>query len=155
VESLRSFRYSDKKKQVQGKLARPDLSYARVLVVDDFSTNLDVAAGMLRKYKMRVDCVQSGKEAVDRIAAGEPVYTVIFMDHMMPGMDGVEATKLIRALGTEYAKNVSIIALTANAVVGSEKMFLENGFNAFLAKPINVMSLDVIVQKWVRDRSKE
>jgi signal transduction histidine kinase len=155
VQNLRGFRYSDRKKQAQGKLKRSDLSYARVLVVDDFPTNLDVAAGMLVKYKMQVDCVLSGKEALDYIAAGEPVYTAIFMDHMMPVMDGVEATKAIRALGTDYAQNIPNIALTANAVAGNEQMFLDNGFNAFLAKPFNVMNLDSIVQKWVRDRSRE
>jgi PAS domain S-box-containing protein len=152
VENLLSFRYADKKKQAQGKMKRADLSFAKVLVVDDFPTNLDVAAGMLRKYKMQVDCVLSGQEAVDAISSGEPAYNAIFMDHMMPGMDGVEAAKLIRALGTEYAQKLPIIALTANAVVGSEQMFLENGFNAFLAKPFNVMNLDAVVQKWVKRR---
>jgi CheY-like chemotaxis protein len=154
VESLRGFQYQDKKKQAQGKFVRADLSYATVLVVDDFSTNLDVAAGMLRKYKMQVDCVLSGQEAVDRIAAENPVYNAVFMDHMMPGMDGVEATKTIRALGTGYPQNLPIIALTANAVAGSEQMFLENGFNAFLPKPINVMTLDAVVQRWVRRREQ-
>jgi CheY-like chemotaxis protein len=153
VESLRSFRYSDRKKHK--KLARADLSYARALVVDDFPTNLDVAAGMLRKYKMQVDCVTNGQASIDLISAGTPVYDAVFMDHMMPEMDGIEAAKAIGALGTEYAKGVPIIALTANAVAGNEQMFLENGFNAFLPKPFNVMSLDSVIQKWVRDKSKE
>jgi CheY-like chemotaxis protein len=155
VQNLRGFRYSDRKKQAQGKLERSDLIYARVLVVDDFPTNLDVAAGMLGKYKMQVDCVLSGREALDRITLGDPVYTAIFMDHMMPGMDGVETPRAIRALGTDYAQNIPIIALTANAVAGNEQMFLNNGFNAFLAKPFNVMNLDSVVQKWVRDRTRE
>jgi signal transduction histidine kinase len=155
VESLRNFHYSDKKKQTQVKLVRPDLSYARVLVVDDFPTNLDVAAGMLRKYKIQVDCVTNGQDAVDLIAAGTPVYNAVFMDHMMPGMDGIEATVAIRAIEAQYAKNVPVIALTANAVAGNEKMFLDNGFNAFLPKPFNATILDTIVQKWVRDKSKE
>jgi signal transduction histidine kinase/CheY-like chemotaxis protein len=150
AETLRGLHYSDKKKQVQGKQARADLSYAKVLLVDDFPTNLDVAAGMLRKYKMQVDCLRSGQEAVDRIQAGEPVYNAVFMDHMMPGMDGVEATALIRALGTEYAEKIPVIALTANAVAGSEQMFLDNGFNAFLPKPFNSKLLDSIIQKWVK-----
>jgi signal transduction histidine kinase len=155
VENLRGFRYTDTKKQAHEKIVRADLSYARVLVVDDFPTNLDVAAGMLRKYKMQVDCVTSGREAVDLITAGKPFYNAVFMDHMMPEIDGVEATGLIRALGTEYAKSVAIIALTANAVADSEKMFLEYGFNAFLGKPFNVMSLDAIVNEWVKDKIKE
>jgi PAS domain S-box-containing protein len=137
------------------KLERADLSYARVLVVDDFPTNLDVAAGMLRKYKMQVDCILSGQEAVDRITAEEPVYDAVFMDHMMPGMDGIEATVAIRALGTKYAENIPIIAFTANVVAGNEHMFLDNGFSAFLPKPFNKMILDSVIQQWVRDRSRE
>jgi signal transduction histidine kinase len=155
VESLRSFRYSDKKEQVQEKLVRPDLGYAKVLVVDDFLTNLDVAAGMLRKYKIQVDCVTSGQDAVDLIASGVPVYNAVFMDHMMPEMDGMEATALIRALDTQYAQNIPIIALTANAVSGNEQMFLNKGFSAFLPKPFNAMSLDAVVQRWVMDKSRE
>jgi signal transduction histidine kinase len=152
VENLRGFRYTDKKKRAQGKVVRADLSYAKVLVVDDFPMNIDVAAGMLRKYKMQVDCAMSGQEAVDRIKAGDPVYDAVFMDHMMPGMDGVEATKLIRSLGTEYVEKLPVIALTANAVSGSEQMFLDNGFNAFLPKPFNAVTLDAVVLRWVKNK---
>jgi signal transduction histidine kinase/AmiR/NasT family two-component response regulator len=155
LESLRNFQYLDKQKRKNEKLTRSDLSYARVLVVDDFQTNLDVALGMLRKYKMQVDCVTSGRESIALITAGVPVYDAVFMDHMMPGMDGIEATKLIRALDTEYAKRIPIIAMTANVVAGNEKMFLDSGFDAFLPKPFNVMLLDSIVQRWVRDKEKE
>jgi PAS domain S-box-containing protein len=150
AEDLRHFRHSDKKKQAREKMVRPDLSYARVLVVDDFPVNQDVAAGMLRKYKIQVDCVSNGQDAVDRITAVSPVYNAVFMDHMMPVMDGMEATKLIRALGTEYAQNIPIIALTANAVPGNDHIFLNNGFNAFLAKPYSIMSLDAVLQQWIR-----
>jgi CheY-like chemotaxis protein len=153
VENLRDFRYSDKNKRPYEKVARPDLSYARVLVVDDFPASLDVTARMLRKYKMQVDCVNSGQEAVDRIAAGEPVYNAVFMAHMMSGMDGMEAIAKIRALETKYAKNIPVIALTDNA--GSGQMLLKNGFSAFLPKPFNVMSLDSIVQRWVRNTTRE
>jgi signal transduction histidine kinase/CheY-like chemotaxis protein len=152
AENLRSFRYSDKKKRAQEKLQRPDLSYARVLVVDDFLANLDVAAGMLRKYKMQVDCVTRGWDAIDRIASGQPEYNAVFMDHMMPGMDGMEATAAIRALGTPYARDVPIIALTANAVAGNEQMFLSNGFSAFLPKPFSAISLDSVVRRWVEKK---
>jgi signal transduction histidine kinase len=152
AENLRSFGYSENKKRAQEKLQRPDLSYARVLVVDDFLTNLDVAAGMLRKYKMQVDCVTRGWDAIDRIAAGQPEYNAVFMDHMMPGMDGMEATAAIRALDTPYARNIPIIALTANAVAGNEQMFLSNGFNAFLPKPFSAISLDSVVRRWVEKK---
>jgi CheY-like chemotaxis protein len=71
------------------------------------------------------------------------------MDHMMPGMDGMEAAAKIRAIGTEYARKVPIIALTANAIAGNEKMFLENGFQAFLPKPVDIINLDSVVKKWI------
>jgi CheY-like chemotaxis protein len=154
AESLSGFRYSDKKKQAHEKLVRPDLSYARVLVVDDLPTNLDIAAGMLRKYKIQVDCVASGQEAIDLIAAREPVYDAIFMDHMMPELDGIQTTIVIRTLNTEYAKNIPIIALTANAVAGNEQMFMDNGFNAFLPKPFNMVMLDPVIQQWIKSKEK-
>jgi CheY-like chemotaxis protein len=155
ADNLRSLRYTDIKNQTHKKLVRPDLSYARVLVVDDFPTNLDVAEGMLRKYKMHVDCVKKGQDAINLISAGQPIYDAVFMDHMMPELDGIQTTAVIRTLGTKYAESIPIIALTANAVAGTKQMFLDNGFNAFLPKPFNVMLLDSIVQRWVRDRSKE
>ncbi|MDR2952012.1 MAG: response regulator, partial [Treponema sp.] len=155
VNNLCSFHYTDNKKKAFEKFVRPDLSYAKVLVVDDMQSNLDVAASMLRKYKMQVDCVLSGQAAIEKITLEDPVYDAIFMDHMMPEMDGVEATMTIRSIGTRYAQTIPIIALTANAIAGNEQMFLENGFQAFLPKPINIMSLDLIVRRWVRDKSKE
>ena len=152
---LKNFRYEDNRKKANGKLVRPDLSYSSVLVVDDMQTNLDVASGLLRKYKMQVDCVTGGQEAVERIRRGEPVYDAVFMDHMMPGMDGVEAAEKIRAIGTKYAVTIPIIALTANAIAGNEQMFLSGNFQAFLPKPINIIKLDTVVQRWVRDKSRE
>jgi signal transduction histidine kinase/response regulator RpfG family c-di-GMP phosphodiesterase len=155
ADNLINFRYINSKQDARKKLVRPDLSYARVLIVDDFPTNLDVAASMMRKYKMEVDCLTNGQEAVDRVNKGEPVYNAIFMDHMMPVMDGMEATCLIRNMDTEYARTVPIISLTANALVGNEQMFLAKGFNAFLSKPVNMLKLDTIINKWVRDEKKK
>jgi CheY-like chemotaxis protein len=74
---------------------------------------------------------------------------------MMPGMDGIETVKNIREIPSEYAKNIPIIALTANALVGNEDLFLQNGFQAYLSKPINIATLDSILNRWVRDKSKE
>jgi PAS domain S-box-containing protein len=149
IGNLCNFNYSEKKKRDSQKIVRADLSYARVLVVDDFVTNLDVAKGMLGKYKMKVDCVTNGPDAIKRIAEKEPHYDAIFMDHMMPGMDGVETTDKIRELGTDYAQNIPIIALTANAAVGNEKMFLDKGFQAFLSKPINIIKMDAAIREWI------
>ena len=153
VKNLGNFQYTDQKKRASKELIRPDLSYARVLVVDDMQTNLDVATGLMRKYKMQVDCVGSGEAAINLIKRGHPVFDAIFMDHMMPEMDGVEATRLIRNLDSEYARTVPIISLTANALVGNEQMFLEKGFNAFLSKPINILKLDSIIRKWIRKKN--
>jgi len=150
-EKLRNFCYLDDIRTAHKKLERLDLSYAKVLVVDDMQTNLDVASILLRKYKIEVDCLTGGQFAIDKIRNGIPVYSAIFMDHMMPGMDGIETADKIRALGTEYAKKIPIIALTANAVQGTENLFLEHDFQAFLTKPIDVMEMDRLIRKYVRD----
>jgi len=155
ASKLRCFCYADEKRDVTKKFVRLNLSYAKVLVVDDMQTNLDVATGILRGYKMQVDCLDNGHDTVERIRAGTPVYNAIFMDHMMPGMDGIETVDKIRALGTEYAKNLTIIALTANAIHGTDKMFFEHGFQAFITKPIDVIEMDNIVRKWVRDPNRD
>ncbi|MDR0324454.1 MAG: response regulator [Treponema sp.] len=156
VESLRSFHYSDHKRRRNLQMRRISLPYARVLVVDDVTTNLDVAKGMMRPYGMQIDCLRSGKEAVDAVREEKIKYNAIFMDHMMPEMDGIEAAEIIRKeIGTEYAKTVPIIALTANAIMGNEEMFLSRGFNAFLPKPIELPRLDAIIREFVRDKKQE
>ena len=73
----------------------------------------------------------------------------------MPGMDGIEATKAIRDIGTDYAVNIPIIALTVNAITGSEEMFLSHGFQAFLSKPIDILRLDEVIRRWVRNKELE
>jgi CheY-like chemotaxis protein/HPt (histidine-containing phosphotransfer) domain-containing protein len=117
---------------------------ARVLVTDDIGTNLKVAEGLMLPYKMHVDLCMSGTEAIE--AVKEVRYDLVFMDHMMPEMDGIEATKIIRELGND---NLPIIALTANAVSGVKEMFLANGFNDFLSKPIDTVKLNSILAKWI------
>jgi len=149
IKNLKEFRYADDKDSTEKNISRPDLSWANVLVVDDSPTNLDVASRLLGKYKMKVDCVSNGHDAIDRMRRGEPVYNAVFMDHMMPGMDGIEAAGWIRSIGTEYVKTVPIIALTANAVAGNERLFLDEGFQAFISKPINVPKLDSIIRQWI------
>ena len=155
TNKLRSFKYADEKRIASKKLLRIDLSYARVLVVDDVLTNLDVTSGLLRKYKMEVDCLDNGRAAIDRIKSETPVYNAVFMDHMMPDMDGLETTDAIRAIGTEYAKNIPIIALTANAIHGTDQLFYEHGFQAYITKPIDMAELDLVIRKWVRDENRD
>jgi CheY-like chemotaxis protein len=155
AENLRKFSYADQKHRQNGKLTRISLPYARVLVVDDVQTNLDVARGLLKPYGMQIDATISGQQAIDAIRNEQVMYNAVFMDHMMPGMDGIEAAQKIREIGTDYAKNIPIIALTANAIVGNEQMFLSKGFQAFLTKPIELPRLDAVIHHWIRDREKE
>jgi CheY-like chemotaxis protein len=141
--------------------ARLDLSYFKALVVDDFLPNLNVAAGMLRKYKIQADCVLNGQEAVNQIKNGEPVYDIIFMDQLMPEMDGIETVRLIRSLNTEYAKSIPVIALTAdvdNAVDGSTEhwqIFLDNGFHTVIPKPLSLAKVDTFLKDWIRNKNKK
>jgi signal transduction histidine kinase/ActR/RegA family two-component response regulator len=121
----------------------------RILVVDDVEINLEVAAACLEPYEMQVDCVNNGAEAVKRMKDGEPKYDLIFMDHMMPEMDGVATTQAIRKIETEYAASIPIIALTANVFADSHSLFLNNGFQGFLSKPIDLFKLDAILRTWV------
>jgi len=125
---------------------------AKVLVVDDLETNLAVAGGMLKRFGVKIDCLTSGQEAVDAVRGESVRYDAIFMDHMMPGMDGVEAMHLIRGIDSDYARSVPIIAFTANAIVGNEAMFLQKGFQACISKPIDIARLDAVVHKWVQKK---
>ena len=153
ANSLKSFRYSSVRRSLKPTLLR--LPYARVLVVDDVLTNLEVAKGMLEPYGMTVDCVDSGQQAVDIIRDGKVKYSAIFMDQLMPKMDGIETVNVIRNIGTEYARTVPIIALTANAINGQEAMFLSKGFQAFLPKPIESGVLNEVIKKWVQNKELE
>jgi CheY-like chemotaxis protein len=124
--------------------------------VDDNITNLDVAKGLMGLYGLTIDCVTGGQQAVDAIRDERVMYNAIFMDHMMPDMDGIEATRIIREeIGTVYARRIPIIALTANAIVGSREMFISEGFNAFISKPINITHLDTVLREWVRNVEAE
>ncbi|MDR1914976.1 MAG: response regulator [Synergistaceae bacterium] len=121
-----------------------------VLVVDDHQINLKVAVAYLAKHNIRADTALSGREAIEKVSRKR--YDLIFMDHMMPEMDGIEATKRIRELGTVChgdCENVPIVALTANAVAGAKESFLEGGMNDFLPKPIDPRKLDAILIKWL------
>ncbi|UQZ87826.1 hybrid sensor histidine kinase/response regulator [Deltaproteobacteria bacterium Smac51] len=124
---------------------------ARVLVVDDINTNLKVAEGLMSPYRMRVDVCESGFEAIE--AVKDEDYDLIFMDHMMPEMDGIETMLRIRAM--EEARDVPIVALTANAVSGMKEMFKEKGFDDYLSKPIDMVRLNSILAKWLpREKQK-
>jgi CheY-like chemotaxis protein len=126
------------------RFTAPDV---RILIVDDIMTNLKVAQGLLSAYRMQVDICDNGGSSILKVKAKQ--YDLILMDHMMPGMDGIEALTHIRALEGEYYKQVPIIALTANALSGMEEMFLSKGFDDYLAKPIEISKLNALMEKWI------
>lgn len=119
---------------------------AEVLIVDDNSINLMVTEGLLKPLKMKVHCLTSGIEAIDFVT-NHPV-DIIFMDHMMPELDGIETTRIIRRFHPQY-DDMPIIALTANVVEDMQKVFLAEGMNDFVAKPIEVRTLIQKVKKWL------
>jgi CheY-like chemotaxis protein len=123
------------------------VSEARILVVDDNEINLMIAENLLLAYGGEVDTAASGARAVELVKTGD--YDIVFMDHMMPGMDGVDTTRLIRSLPGEKYASLPIVALTANVVGDVRNMFLQNGMNDFLAKPIGTRELELILQKWL------
>lgn len=119
----------------------------RVLVVDDNKINLKVACGALAPYKFHIDEAKSGQQAIDLVKRN--VYDMIFMDHMMPEMDGIEATDHIRNECGENGRSPIIIALSANAYNHARDMFVDNGFQDFIAKPLDKNELHEMLCKWI------
>ena len=122
---------------------------ANVLIVDDNKVNRQVAGELCKLFGIEADMAESGQDAIDKVERHLKNYDLIFMDHMMPFMDGVEATKIIRNLEGDYPKKLPIIALTANAVNGAHKQFLNSGMNDYLAKPIKIQQLNDMLRKWI------
>ena len=120
-----------------------------VLVVDDNNMNIRVVEEMLAAYKIKVTKAVSGQEALEKITSMD--YDFVFMDHMMPEMDGVECFHRIRQKSGTYYRNVPIIALTANAVAGTREMLLKEGFNDFLEKPIERSVLERVLRRNLRE----
>ncbi|MCL2243070.1 MAG: ATP-binding protein [Treponema sp.] len=146
---LSNFTFTNKKQNKQ-EITKEMMPYGSVLVVDDVEINLYVACEILLSYKLDVEMADSGITAIEKIINGKK-YDIIFMDHMMPKMDGIETTKKLRELG--YTG--SIVALTANALVGNDKMFENNGFDGFIPKPIDINQINTILNKFVRDMHPE
>jgi len=145
LKNLRQFHMTDithKRK----KLKRHPMPYGKVLIVDDVKHNLFIAKGLMNPYQLQIETAISGYEAIEKVNLdGE--YDIIFMDHMMPDMDGIETAKRLRDSG--YLK--PIVALTANAIVGQADEFLQNGFEDFITKPIDTQRLDWILNRFIRD----
>lgn len=122
---------------------------AYILIVDDNAINLTVAEGLLAPFHMQITSASSGREALEYIEQNH--YDIVFMDHMMPDMDGVEATHMIRNKEGGYYKNLPIIALTANAINSAKDLFLREGMNDFVAKPIEMVDITAKLRKWLPD----
>ncbi|MCL2196497.1 MAG: ATP-binding protein [Treponema sp.] len=147
AENLRKFRLNYMTQKRWGQISRDPMPYGSVLIVDDVETNIYVAAGLMKLYRLQIDTATSGQEAIKKLEGGK-VYDIVFMDHMMPEMDGIEAAEKIRAMGY----NSPIVALTANAVAGQSDMFLHKGFDDFISKPIDIRQLDIVLNKLIRDK---
>ena len=146
AESLGNYHVRSGSQAKHAKLSVQPMPYGRILVVDDVEMNIYVAKGLMAPYKLQVDSAISGFAAIDKIESGNE-YDIIFMDHMMPQMDGMETTKRLRQMG--YSK--PIVALTANALVGQSNLFIENGFDDFISKPIDTRNLNQLLNRLVRD----
>ncbi|MCL2743913.1 MAG: ATP-binding protein [Planctomycetaceae bacterium] len=141
--------YRNADNSVSGYGVRFAAPTAKVFSVDDVETNLIVLEGLLKPYEMQVDSCSSSVKAIEMVK--DVQYDLIFMDHMMPEIDGIEAVNRIRLLGKDYPhlEKVPIVALTANAVFGTKEMLLDSGFDDFLAKPINMVDLNGVLDRWI------
>jgi CheY-like chemotaxis protein len=147
AEDLMNFRWNSMRKTNMAQITQEYMPYGSVLVVDDMETNLYVARGFLLPYGLTIDTANSGIEAVEKIKQGN-VYDIVFMDYMMPEMDGMETVKQIREKGYTHP----IVALTASSIPGQAELFLANGFDGFLSKPIDIREMNASLNKFVRDR---
>jgi len=147
VEKLQKFRMPSRARTKGMEIKPRPMPHGKVLIVDDTEMNIFVATGLMKPYKLTIDSASSGFEAIEKIRKGN-VYDIVFMDHMMPKMDGMEATKIIREMGYDRP----IVALTANAVRGQAEIFLANGFDDFIEKPINTSRLDAVLNGLIREK---
>ncbi|MCL2079305.1 MAG: response regulator [Oscillospiraceae bacterium] len=149
-DEMRNYHQFDQANYPKGiknsQIIRHHMPYGSVLVVDDVESNIYVAEGLMKPYGLKISAVMSGAEAIEKVKNGG-VYDIIFMDHMMPEMDGIEAVQILRKMGYDRP----IVALTANALVGQADMFLKNGFNAFVSKPIDIRRLNSILNHYIHD----
>ena len=147
AKRLEKFRENNLTHSRRVQILREPMPYGSVLVVDDSEMNLYVARALLSPYELSIETADSGFAAIEKIKAGN-VYDIIFMDYMMPVMDGIEAAGIIRKLGYLHP----IVALTADAITGRAGFFLENGFDDFISKPIDIRQMDALLKKMIRDK---
>jgi signal transduction histidine kinase/CheY-like chemotaxis protein len=147
---LQMFHFNNTAFERKTKIVREPMPYGSVLIVDDMKSNLEVAKLLMTPYQIHVYTAESGLEALAIVKSGM-AFDVIFMDHMMPGMDGIETVSKIRELG--YTG--TIVALTANAVAGQQDVFLANGFDGYISKPIDIRQLNGALNKFIRDKHRD
>ena len=143
--SLRQFGEAPQSSAKRFDFKPESMPYGRVLVVDDIEANLYVAEGLLSFYDLNVETCSSGYEAIDIIGEGS-VYDIVFMDHMMPGINGIETVQKLREMGYKH----TIVALTANAMIGQAERFIKAGFDGFISKPIQTKQLNAILTKHIK-----
>jgi signal transduction histidine kinase/ActR/RegA family two-component response regulator len=150
LDSLKNYKYIEKKGRNIDDIQRVQLPKVRVLVVDDVEMNLEIAQGMMEPYGMTVDCLLNAQEAVEMVRRGEVKYNAIFISRWMSELDGKEAVRIIRnEIASEYAKTIPIIALTTNTVIGNKDIFHKWGFQDVLSKPLDVRHLDEVINIWI------
>jgi len=147
AERLRNFTFTGDRQAAKLQITREPMPYGSVLVVDDVETNLYVAEGLLLPYKLKIELANSGFAAIEKVQNNN-TYDIIFMDHMMPEMDGIETTQKLREMGYKGV----IVALTANALTGNDELFSQHGFDGFIPKPIDVRHLNAVLNRFIRDR---
>lgn len=140
----KTLRDEEQHKALKHRFIAPD---AQVLVVDDNAMNLKVMARLLLPYQIRVSLAGSGQEALHKLDTME--YDCVFLDHMMPEMDGVETLHRIRKKPGAYFQSLNVIAFTANAIGGAREMFIGEGFNDFIAKPIELSVLERMLRRYI------
>jgi len=148
AESLNRFKTVSHRKKIG--LMREHMPDCSVLIVDDVAENLFVAKGLMKPYGLIADTAASGDEALEKIRGGN-IYDIIFMDHMMPGMDGIETTKILRKEGYKHP----VVALTANAVADAREIYFESGFDGFLPKPFDAVELDNVLRKFISKKQPQ
>ncbi len=125
----------------------------KILVVDDIAMNLKVISKLLSKLGAEVTCASSGEEMLDLVQKNH--YDIIFLDHMMPNMDGIETLKASKELQENLCNDVPVIALTANAIVGAKEMYLDAGFDDYLSKPVKMEMLNNMLATYLPGKKKE
>lgn len=131
--------------KAENKINYIDCSAYKVLIVDDNKLNIKVASRLLEPYKFMIDTVTNGKDCINKVKAGNK-YDIIFLDHMMPEMDGIKTLEILKKL--EDYTLPPVVALTANAITGMKEMYLSAGFDEYLSKPINMAELNKLINKY-------